>query len=182
MSQSSPLYEPPKTWLKASPKDIAICLGIVSLLISLLAPVFRQAQDTARQASCVSTIRNRGSALLQYASDNDDHLPPASQWQSASSSYLQEEKGPCPALSHPAPGVLGYAMDSRLSERSLERVGVAHNQRILLYESSNLTPNAHDPGTSFLARHRYGLFSFVDGHSSARKQEPGSALVRCGTL
>ena len=144
MNQPHPHYEPPKPWLKAPPKEIAICIGIVSLLISLLAPVFQQAQNHARDASCNYQLRQRTTALLQYATDNDNSLPPASQWQSASSSYLMEEKGPCPALSHPAPGVLGYAMDSRLSGRSLERIGAPHNQRILLYESSNLSQNAHD--------------------------------------
>ncbi|WP_309712139.1 hypothetical protein [Armatimonas sp.] len=180
MSQPSPRYEPPKPWLKAPPKEIAICVGIISLLLSILAPVFQQAQNAARQVSCQGSVRSLGSAMLQYATDNNDSLPPAAQWQSASSSYLKEEKGPCTALSHPAPGVLGYAMDSRLSGRSLERIGAPHNQRILLYESSNLTQNAHDPGTSFIVRHGYGAITFIDGHGRMQKQEPGELVVRKG--
>ena len=153
---------------------------IVSLLAIILFPVFRQAQETARQASCLSNLRSRSNSLLQYATDNDNSLPPASQWQSASSRYLKEEKGSCPSLSPPVPSVLGYAMDSRLSGRSLERIGAPHEQRILLYESSNLIPNANDPGTSFTVRHSYGTISFVDGHAKMYKQEPGERVVRKG--
>jgi hypothetical protein len=177
MSQPQPRYEPPKPWLKLPPREVLACIVIVSLLATILYPVVRQAQDMGRQASCQSNVRSRGGALLQYATDNDDHLPPASQWHSASSRYLKEEKGPCPSLSHPAPGVLGYAMDSRLSERSLKHIGAPHEKRALLYESSNLTQDAHDPGISFIVRHGYGIITFVDGHSWGRKQEPGEQLV-----
>lgn len=182
MSQPQPRYEPPKPWLKLPPREVLACIAIVSVLATILYPVIRQAQDMARQVSCLSNVRSRSGALLQYATDNDNSLPPASQWQTASSRYLKEEKGPCPAISPPAPDVLGYAMDSRLSGRSLERIGAPHDQRILLYESSKLTQDAHDPGISFVVRHGYGTITFVDGHSWGRKQEPGEQLVRKGTL
>ena len=175
-----PHYEPPKSRFKALRRDVVACLVIVTLLAVIIVPVFQQARDYARQASCSSQLRGRTSFLLQYATDNDDYLSPASQWQTASSSDMKEEKSPCPALSYPAPGMLGYAMDSRLSGRSLERIGAPHEQRILLYESSNLTQNAHDTGTSFIVRHGYGTISFVDGHAKMYKQEPGERVVRKG--
>jgi hypothetical protein len=182
MSQPQPHYEPPKPWLKLPPREVLACLVIVSVLATILYPVIRQAQDMARQVSCLSNVRSRSGALLQYATDNDNSLPPASQWQTASSRYLKEEKGPCPAISPPAPEVLGYAMDSRLSERSLKQIGAPHEKRALLYESSNLTFNANDSGVSFAARHQYGIISFVDGHAKMHKQEPGEQLVGKGVL
>ena len=182
MSQPRPRYEPPKPWLKLPPREVLACVVIVSLLATVLFPVFRQAQNSARDIACLSNLRSRSNSLLQYATDNDNSLPPASQWQSASSSYLKEEKGSCPSLSRPDLGVLGYAMDSRLSGRSLERIGALHDQRILLYESSNLTQNAHDPGISFTVRHGYAAITFVEGHAKMYKEEVGKPLVQRGLL
>ncbi|WP_395090862.1 hypothetical protein [Armatimonas sp.] len=182
MSQPRPRYEPPKPLLKLPPKEVLACVVTVSLLTIILLPVFRQAQDMGRQASCSSNLRSRSNALLQYATDNDGNLPPASQWQTVSSNYLKEEKGSCPSLSHSVPSVLGYAMDSRLSSRSLEKIGAPHETRVLLYESSNLTPNANDPGISFTVRHGYASIAFVDGHVKMYEQEPGEQLVRKGIL
>ena len=118
MSQLHPHYEPPKPWLKLPRREVLACLVIVSILATILYPVFRQAQDMARQVNCLSQLRMRGQSVLQYALDHKNTLPPASAWQSRTFLYKDADTPGCSAIRQ-RPEVLGYAMDSRLSERSL---------------------------------------------------------------
>lgn len=180
MSQPDPRYEPPKPWFSPPRREVLVCVGIVAVLGAVLAPVFQQAQNMARQIGCLGQLRTRGQSVLLYATDYDNQLPRGTQWQTKSDLYIKEEKGPCLALWSPAPGVLGYAMDSRLSECSLDKVGAPHERCVLLFESFNLHPNANDRGTSFDVRHGYGSITFVDGHAKMYKQNEGDTLARRG--
>ena len=180
MTPRRPGYESPKPRFVARRREVLVCVGIVTVLGAVLAPLFQQAQDMARQVGCLGQLRARGQSVLLYAADYDNQLPRGTQWQTKSNLYIKEEKGPCPALSHPALGVLGYAMDSRLAECSLDKVGAPHERCVLLFESFNLRPNAHDRGTSFDVRHGDGTITFVDGHAHTYKQNEGDILARRG--
>src|SRR5947208_1580659 len=48
--------------------------AISAVLAARLLPVFAQAREKARQASCMSNVRQIGLAALQYAQDYDEHL------------------------------------------------------------------------------------------------------------
>uniref|UniRef100_UPI00286BF8A3 hypothetical protein n=1 Tax=Armatimonas sp. TaxID=1872638 RepID=UPI00286BF8A3 len=87
----------------------------------------------------------------------------ATNWYDASYPY-RKNKLRCPRLSDP--NGIGYAMDERLSERSLDKIGAPHDKTPLLYESRSILPNAHDPLASFVGRHDHqmGWIGFVDGH------------------
>lgn len=50
-------------------------VGIVSLPVALLFPVFVQSRAKARQAVCVSNLRQIGLAITLYSQDDDDLLP-----------------------------------------------------------------------------------------------------------
>ena len=181
MSQPRPAYEPPKPWFSPPRREVLACITIVSPLAAILYPVFRQAQNMSRQVNCLAQLRMRGQSVLQYALDHKDTLPPANAWQSRTFTYKVADTPGCPAIRQ-RPEVLGYAMDSRLSEHSLSQIGAPHEKRVILYESSNLTFNANDPGTSFAARHQYGIVTFVDGHAKMYGPASGEQLVRKSTL
>ena len=58
--------------------ELLTVLAVLSILAVVLFPVFAQAREKARQASCLSNLRQIGIASLLYAQDADETLPP---WQ-----------------------------------------------------------------------------------------------------
>ncbi len=55
--------------------ELLVVIAIISILAAILFPVFAQAREKARQASCVSNQKQLGLAFGQYAQDYDGALP-----------------------------------------------------------------------------------------------------------
>jgi len=55
--------------------ELLVVIGIVAVLIAILLPVLRKAQEQARQAVCASNQRQICMAALQYANQNQGWLP-----------------------------------------------------------------------------------------------------------
>ncbi|RYF51126.1 MAG: DUF1559 domain-containing protein, partial [Cytophagaceae bacterium] len=55
--------------------ELLVVIAIIAILAAILFPVFAQARDKARQASCMSNQKQFGIAFLSYASDYDDTYP-----------------------------------------------------------------------------------------------------------
>jgi prepilin-type N-terminal cleavage/methylation domain-containing protein/prepilin-type processing-associated H-X9-DG protein len=55
--------------------ELLVVIAIIALLAAMLFPVFAQAREKAREASCLSHARQLGAALLLYSSDYDESLP-----------------------------------------------------------------------------------------------------------
>ncbi len=55
--------------------EVLVVLAIVSLLASLLLPAFQTARGMARQASCLSNLRQIGQGFAMYLQDNDSRYP-----------------------------------------------------------------------------------------------------------
>ncbi len=55
--------------------ELLIVICIIALLAAILFPVFAQAREKTRQASCLSNQRQLGLAVLQYAQDYDETFP-----------------------------------------------------------------------------------------------------------
>lgn len=110
-------------------------------------------------------------ALSMYAEENDDRLPSAERWMDLTKkdiwggrdifrcSELRREKG------------FGYAMNSSLSGVSIASVSDPSSTP-LVYDSSNLSWNAHDPfkSTPNPKRHRKGnMVGYLDGQVIPRE-------------
>jgi prepilin-type N-terminal cleavage/methylation domain-containing protein/prepilin-type processing-associated H-X9-DG protein len=60
--------------------ELLVVIAIIAILAAILFPVFAQARDKARQAACLSNLKQAGSALAMYVQDYDETLPNACQW------------------------------------------------------------------------------------------------------
>jgi hypothetical protein len=188
MNQPRPHYEPPQTRSAPKFRELAICTALVLIVGGMVAPLVQSAMTKRLSQLCLTHGRQLGMGVHLYAQDYDNHLPLAETWYVLTSPYLAKNPPICTALSQNQ-GV-GYAMDSRLSGKSLDNIGADHGERVLLYESFNLSPNAHDPGTSFDARHqvdkpqspKYGWVGYVDGHGYFYQEKHAKDGVRQGII
>lgn len=55
--------------------ELLVVIAVIAILAAILFPVFAQARDKARQAVCLSNLRQIGSALAMYLQDHDERLP-----------------------------------------------------------------------------------------------------------
>jgi prepilin-type N-terminal cleavage/methylation domain-containing protein/prepilin-type processing-associated H-X9-DG protein len=55
--------------------ELLVVIAIISILAAILFPVFAQAREKARQAACMSSLKQIGFALSMYVQDYDETLP-----------------------------------------------------------------------------------------------------------
>ena len=55
--------------------ELLVVIAIIAILAAILFPVFAQAREKARQASCASNLKQDSLAILQYVQDNDERFP-----------------------------------------------------------------------------------------------------------
>ncbi|MFM7322332.1 MAG: DUF1559 domain-containing protein, partial [Armatimonadota bacterium] len=56
--------------------ELLVVVAVIAILAALLFPVFGQARERARGATCLSNVRQLAMAVLLYAQDHDESLPP----------------------------------------------------------------------------------------------------------
>jgi prepilin-type N-terminal cleavage/methylation domain-containing protein len=57
--------------------ELLVVIAIIAILAAILFPVFAQAREKARQASCLSNMKQIGLALQAYATDYEGTMPPS---------------------------------------------------------------------------------------------------------
>src|SRR5215207_2591903 len=60
--------------------ELLVVIAIIAILAAILFPVFAQAREKARSASCLSNIKQLGLTLQMYAQDYDEIYPGYWQW------------------------------------------------------------------------------------------------------
>ncbi len=55
--------------------ELLVVIAIIAILAAILFPVFAQAREKARQASCTSNVKQLGLATLMYLQDYDETFP-----------------------------------------------------------------------------------------------------------
>lgn len=56
--------------------ELLVVIAIIAILAAILFPVFAQAREKARQASCLSNMKQVGLAVMMYTQDYDEMYPP----------------------------------------------------------------------------------------------------------
>jgi len=55
--------------------ELLVVIAIIAILAAILFPVFAQARESARKASCLSNTKQIGLAVMQYVQDYDEMYP-----------------------------------------------------------------------------------------------------------
>jgi prepilin-type processing-associated H-X9-DG protein/prepilin-type N-terminal cleavage/methylation domain-containing protein len=55
--------------------ELLVVIAIIAILAAILFPVFAQARSKARQAACLSNLKQIGTGMMMYAQDYDEVLP-----------------------------------------------------------------------------------------------------------
>jgi prepilin-type N-terminal cleavage/methylation domain-containing protein len=55
--------------------ELLVVIAIIAILSAILFPVFAQAREKARQASCLSNCKQWGTAFMMYIQDHDETYP-----------------------------------------------------------------------------------------------------------
>jgi prepilin-type N-terminal cleavage/methylation domain-containing protein/prepilin-type processing-associated H-X9-DG protein len=55
--------------------ELLVVIAIIAILASILFPVFAKAREKARQANCLSNLKQLGLAVTMYSQDNDECYP-----------------------------------------------------------------------------------------------------------
>lgn len=140
----------------------------------LLLPIRAEKKQVAVAEACLSHVGALTRSLLMYAQDYDERLPVGAEWMAASQTYApQKETYLCPALQERQVSGVGYAFNSQASRLSLPDAADPKTFP-LLYDSTNLLPNACDPVTSLPAppRHLRNCMGYLDGHAVLLRNPP----------
>jgi len=57
--------------------ELLVVIAIIAILAAILFPVFAQARAKARQAACLSNMKQVGTAIIMYIQDYDEIYPPS---------------------------------------------------------------------------------------------------------
>ena len=62
--------------------ELLVVIAIIAILAAILFPVFAKAREKARQTTCTSNQKQIATAVMMYTQENDEIMPPATNWAS----------------------------------------------------------------------------------------------------
>lgn len=57
--------------------ELLVVIAIIAILAAMLLPALQSARERGRRGSCISNLKQIGTALMQYAQDNREKMPVA---------------------------------------------------------------------------------------------------------
>ncbi len=145
--------------------ELLIVISIISVLASILFPVFSRAREKARAATCISNQRQLAAECVMYAQDHEECLPPIrSVW-----TDLKADPGIliCPSKGKNTPNAYLYNED-----RDTQCLGRIEDPTMEWMTADGNSVADNIPNIGFLMlqwemRHsNRAVYSFVDGHVS----------------
>src|SRR5687768_314145 len=58
--------------------ELLVVIAIIAILAAILFPVFARAKEAAKKTSSIAQMKQLAAAVMMYANDADDEMPPAS--------------------------------------------------------------------------------------------------------
>ncbi|MCE9560007.1 MAG: hypothetical protein K8R88_13790, partial [Armatimonadetes bacterium] len=138
---------------------------VVTALCVILGPIFTKSRRERHsiRMTCFSNLKQHGLALNLYSADNNDFFPTPATWETASNPYRNSK------LTCVLKGIkTGYAFNANVSSP----ISSSSDEGMILVGESAKNDNNMliRDDSDIVARHKYPIFGFVDGHVSS----PGS--------
>src|SRR5688572_20792846 len=73
----APAMTQPRTKRGFTLIELLVVIAIIAILAAILFPVFAQARESARKATCTSNMKQIGTAISMYMQDFDEWYPPS---------------------------------------------------------------------------------------------------------
>ena len=141
--------------------ELLVVIAIIAILAAILFPVFAQAREKARQASCLSNEKQLGLATAMYAQDYDSFWPV----HQATTFYTTADKA-------------GFAVDDWANTTSLTWAGAIQpyvkNKQVYVCPSNvGWTPGSDQK----LAPLTYSYNGFASGRGDSECQKPSTVIL-----
>jgi prepilin-type processing-associated H-X9-DG protein len=166
------MVAPPKPRKASNPWLVGgIIFGVIAILVvplllmaAVMFPVFARAREKARQASCLSNMKQISLAMLMYSQDHDQRFPTAGAWHDKVFPYMRnEEIFNCPSTDL-GRGSYEYN-EAALDGREVGTIPQPQTSILLLEAGYGVNQEGPHNGGWNLA--------FTDGHCKWARQGPG---------
>jgi len=142
--------------------ELLVVIAIIAILAAILFPVFAQAREKARTASCGSNARQLGLAIRMYSQDYDEHFPFAGwlpngnigtwEWQNSTAPYIKSKAlYRCPSTTD-----LDEQADPTHRDWNINPVNYIFN---------NMLANGRNPSSDAAVATPSDCWMVMDGHS-----------------
>ena len=141
--------------------ELLVVIAIIAILAAILFPVFAQAREKARTASCSSNARQMGLAISMYKQDYDEHFPfggwrpnndGTEDWQNSTAPYIKNK------------GVY-YDPSSTDDNEQADPTSWSWNRNPVSYLYNNQLGRDHKPVSDAAVAAPSECWMVVDGHS-----------------
>lgn len=156
--------------MKISRKE-AVLLTFLGLVVVCVAwPPFTGRHGSPK-TSCLSSLKQLGTAMRIYAAANDERLAGAPEWNETLFPYLKTDAHfHCPTvLADEGPKSFGYAMSADVSHAKLARFTAAElATHPLFFDSKDLSPSAFGDLSLLPSAGRHegaNNIAYIDGHA-----------------
>ncbi|MHB9024325.1 MAG: type II secretion system protein [Armatimonadota bacterium] len=151
--------------------ELLVVIAIISMLASMIMPVYSKAREKARQTVCVSNQHQIGLAIIMFIQDHDETLPDsATIWSEMITNYGVNEK----VLICPTKGKSlgnGYLYNNAISSVALGDIPNPVRTLMTIDGIHEPTSNPHTYGNILytaqdvdLRHNTHAVCGFVDGH------------------
>ncbi len=158
-----------------------ICVSGVMLLLlpimaALLLPALAKAKSRAQSIQCMNNVKQLNLALIMYANDHKDVLPPADEWCDLIKPYTGGSEVMYHCVAQPQ-GRCSYSFNASLSNRKVTEI-TAPARTVLIFSSAEGWNQSG--GSENVKPHQHGgrvvSLGFADGHAELQSPNRMTSL------